>query len=91
MKKQLPTMLAVALMSNFALSGCSADLEPPEENCACERVTYIESKNLEETTDIWYLDYQETARESVVCQNETDYSVPLTGATEREVFRIECD
>lgn len=93
MKKQLQTVLPIYLMFSFTfLLGCSAESElDDDDDCACEKVTYIEAKYLEETTETWLLSYSETDREDVDCQEETNYSVPPTGSEVREVYRIECN
>lgn len=84
-------MLLVAPIFSITIIGCSAEPEPTEEPCFCERVTYIESKYLEQSTETWLLDYNETDREPVECQSETNYSIPPIGSALREVHRIECD
>jgi len=84
-------MLPVALILSLPFLGCTAETAPTEEPCACERVTYIEAKYQNQTTEKWLLGYNETARESVNCQTETDYSIPPTGSVLREVHRIECN
>lgn len=90
MKKRLLSMLSLALIFSLSILGCSPDSEV-EETCSCEKVTYIESKYQEESTNQWLLNYVETSREQVECQDETNYSIPPTGSVAREVFRIECE
>ena len=85
-------MLPICLMFSFTFFlGCSTESDLEEEICTCEKVTYIEAKYLEETTETWLLNYNETEREPVDCQDETGYSVPPTGSEVRAVHRIECD
>jgi len=92
MKKKLKTMLTICLTSGFALFlGCSTESDLDEQVCGCERVTYIEAKYQQQGTGTWLLNYTETEREPVDCQEETNYSVPPTGSQLREVHRIECN
>ncbi len=92
MKKQLKTMSTTCLIFGFALFlGCSTESELDEDVCGCERVTYIEAKYQQQSTQIWLLNYTETNREPVDCQEATNYSVPPIGGELREVHRIECN
>ncbi|WP_144374500.1 hypothetical protein [Winogradskyella sp. PG-2] len=92
MKKQLPLMLVLALIFSVTFFGCSPESEALEESaCDCDKVTYVESKYQEETTNEWLLEHLETNREDVQCQPETDYSIPPVGSLTREVHRIECN
>tara|TARA_R100001369_G_scaffold2966_1_gene9739 strand:- start:6527 stop:6760 length:234 start_codon:yes stop_codon:yes gene_type:complete len=76
----------LAVCSLLLLSSCA-----PEENdppCNCEEVFYEEAKYQDESTDEWLLSRIEIYRETISCQDETDFIRTGNGT---EASRIECN